>query len=536
MLAGLIAFAGCGDDEGDGDAGMNPDAGPDAGRRLPDTGARPPDAGRPDSGLHPDAAPPPPEYDYGTKLSDVPADLLGVTPDESEVIYVRRTESRDRIFAIPSEGGTAREILSEPTHIAYTESDPNNLGMITTRPVLWMFTNLLRVIGDKGKVRTYRPATGAVSTVTGTSAKDVISISPTAEWAITTEDFQIERVGVTSTRTADLILVNADGSEKHTLLTAANMGLWDNREYEFIGRCATSIAWTSSTSAAMVACPGDTKIPTLYTIDLATRTASVVIDNVNRFIQVNPEHTFFFWQHASGRVFASDPLAQTNLPLVDTSTVREMMFLDHRRFVFNNTDDQMKVSAFPELQHTTLIEFGVENIRRVSPTGDYVMFSQNLDFISDMFLLSTSTQGMAMPVLETLEGNMWSYPGDDAFSPDGERVYWYRETNPNLIGDIGTRISASRGPDIILTRQAYWIFNYANPDRVLLMVNSEQINTNTIISDMATRNKDGSDELEIIAGNLIVAPRDFIVFPHTKRIAFHIADGPNAGLWIRDLP
>ncbi len=532
LVLGLAA-AGCGDD--DGDDPMSMDASADAGPVIrADTGDDPVDAGFVDSGLHPDAEPPPPDYDYGMKLAEVPANLIGVTPDESEVVFTQRVQSRDRIFAIDPAGGMPQEILSEPTHIVYTESDPANLGVITTRPIMWMMTNLLRVIGDHGKIRTYRPGVGTLTTVTGTSAKDVISISPDAEWAVATDDFRIERQGVTSTRTADLVLLSADGSEYHRLMDDANMGEWDDREYEFIGRCATSIAWTSSTSAAIVVCPNDTKVPTLYMLDLPSRAMTQVQTNVTRFLSVNPAHTFFFWQEQAGRIFVSDPALQTRVPLTDTSTVRRVMHLDDRRFAINNTDDQLKISSYPELVNYPLLDFGVEALRRASPGGDFVMFSQNLDFISDMFLIPTATGAMAM--FSVLEMRMWSYPGDDAFSPDGDRVYWYKETNPNLIGDINTRVSGSRGPDVELVRQAYWVFNYANPDRVLLMMNSEQISSQTIISDLATRAKDGSDELETLAGNLVVAPRDFLIFPTTRRIAYHVPTGDNAGIWIRDLP
>jgi hypothetical protein len=69
-----------------------------------------------------------------------------------------------------------------------------------------------------------------------------------------------------------------------------------------------------------------------------------------------------------------------------------------------------------------------------------------------------------------------------------------------------------------------------------MLVNAVEIRRNRIIADLATRARDGSDELELIAGGLLSAPRDFIIFPLTKRIVYHVPEGYAPGIYLRDLP
>jgi hypothetical protein len=538
VLAGFLIFSmggsfGCGDEPEDG--------GPtDAGPVIPDTGVHPdaqvaagPDSGFADATIFPDAEPPP-NWDFGTKIADVPGDLIGITPDESEIIYTKRVANRDRIFAYETITGMTREIDGNSVHSIYTDSKEGSRGVITTRPVMWFFSDMLRGVSESGKIRAYRVASKEVKLLAEDSAKEILSISPNAEWAIATEGYQVMRGGQTATRTADIVMLNADGTEKHTIIPNANMGEWDSGDDEFIGRCKMRAAWTSSTSVAIIACPNTTKRTTMYITDIVTKTSTLVAENVSGYLNANSDFEYFFWSTLDGKLYASSADTSTTVRLVSTSTVEEINFLDHRRFVFNTVDDELYMATWPSLTSTVIQTFGVENIRRVSPGGEYVMFSQSDDFISDLYQVPTSTLGQNEFI--QLEVNGYAYPGDDAYSADGERVYWYQRTNPNLIGDITTRFTDGTGAEAELTRQAYWIFNYADPNRVVLLVNSVQIRQGRIISDLVTRARDGSDELEVLVGGLLAQPRDFLLFPLTKRIAYHVPEGHAPGIYLRDLP
>jgi len=529
----LLAATACGDDTSD-------KVTSDGGVSIPDVAGHPdaqptsnPDAGvQSDAMANPDAEPI--NWDYGTKIAEVPGDLIGITPDESEVIYVKRVQNRDRIFAYETATGMTREIDGNSTFSIYTDSKEGGLGFRSTRPVMWFFSNLLRSVGESGFVRTYRVATKEVTVVAEDAAKDVLAISENGEWAVTTEGYDVERGSQTSTRTADIIIVSADGNTKHTIVSEANMGDWNNSDDVFEGRCAMRAAWTSSVTVAIVACPNSTKRSTMYFVNALTGTSTIVTESASRYLNVNPEQTFFFWGNLEGDLFATSADTSTTVPFVTTSTVEEIHFLDNRRFAFNTSEDELRIGSWPTLNSTVIQSFGVENIRRIAPTGDYLLFSQNDDFISDLYQITTATDTQNEPT--PVETNGYAYPGDDAYSTDGERLYWYQETNPNLIGDITTRRTDGTGSDTILTRQAYWIFNYANPLRVVLLVNAVEIRQNRIISDLATRARDGSDELDVFAGGVLSAPRDFIVFPMTNRIVYHVPEGHAPGIYLRELP
>ncbi|MEE2902324.1 MAG: hypothetical protein VYC39_08340 [Myxococcota bacterium] len=513
---------------------------PDASTSIPDTGAHPDattnlgaDAGiNVDADLTPDAEPP--DWDFGTKIADIPADLIAVTPDEKEVIYVKRVLNRDRIFAYETETGMTREIDSNSTYSIYTTNKDETRGIVTTRPVMWYFSDLLRNVSESGKLRTYNTMTKDVTLVAEDAAKDVLAVSPNGAWAIATEAYDVERGTDSSTRTADVIMLSADGSEKITLIQNASMGLWDGSEDSFAGRCALRAAWTSSVTVAMIGCPSSTKQATLYIADVVTKTSSVVSENASGYLNANSDYEYFFWSTRDGDVYVSSTDTSTTIKLVATSTVEEISFIDERRFAFNTVADELHIASWPVTTSTIIQTFGVENIRRVSPTKDYLLFSQSDDFISDLYKISTSTTQIDR--FTQLEVNGQAYPGDDAFSVDGERVFWYQRTNPNLIGDITTALTDGTGPEVELTRQAYWVFNYADPTRVVLLVNAVQIRQGRIISDLVTRARDGSDDLEVLVGGLLAQPRDFLLFPKTKQIAYHVPEGYAPGIYIRELP
>ena len=189
--------------------------------------------------------------------------MIAVTPDEKEVIYVKRVLNRDRIFAYETETGMTREIDANSTYSIYTTNKDETRGIITNRPIMWYFSDLLRNISESGKLRTYNTVTKDVTLIGEDAAKDVLSISPDGAWAIATEAYNVERGTDSSTRTADVIMLSADGTEKITLIQNASMGLWDDSEDSFAGRCALRATWTSSISVAMIGCPSTTKQATL---------------------------------------------------------------------------------------------------------------------------------------------------------------------------------------------------------------------------------------------------------------------------------
>ena len=122
------------------------------------------------------------------------------------------------------------------------------------------------------KLRTYNTTTKDVTLVAEDAAKMFSQSVRMALEAIATEAYDVERGTDSSTRTADVIMLSADGSEKITLIQNASMGLWDGSEDSFAGRCALRAAWTSSVTVAMIGCPSSTKEATLYIANVVTKT------------------------------------------------------------------------------------------------------------------------------------------------------------------------------------------------------------------------------------------------------------------------
>ena len=222
VILAALAAAACSDDE-PGDGGT-----PDSGVVVPpDTGVHP-DATVPDtafamdSGVHPDAQP---IYDYGTKIVESPADILAVTPNEEFVVYTKRVMNRDRLFTYDHVNDVSVEIDDHGRFsiARFLDSDPATLGVIVTPDTLWYFSELLAVIGESGKIRTWDVTGTTVNAITATSAKDLMWVSPDSSWALATDDYKLER-GNTSTRTADIILINADGSERFKAVEDAHIG------------------------------------------------------------------------------------------------------------------------------------------------------------------------------------------------------------------------------------------------------------------------------------------------------------------------
>ena len=98
----------------------------------------------------------------------------------------------------------------------------------------------------------------------------------------------------------------------------------------------------------------------------------------------------FLLSTRDGDVFVSSTDTATTVQLVATSTVEEISFIDEHRFAFNTVADELHIASWPVTTSTIIQTFGVENIRRVSPTKT-IFYSLKVTTSSVTYIKSTST-------------------------------------------------------------------------------------------------------------------------------------------------
>ena len=496
------------------DAMPAPDSGvgwPDA---LPPDLGPPPDVGVLDTGVA-DAGSLDASGGLGVYLGPPTNNLIGVTPNEDEILVF---DSSDALASISPQTGAKRVITTQA-------------ALVYQPPIVWMFSNV-SAAGMSGDLQTYRPGAAGVTTVAQNSAFRLLWRTEDAEWAIATENFREVGFGTTSTRTADLILINADGTTKRTLLTGINVGQFDAQSRTFVGPCSSTATFTSGTTAMAVVCTdGVDERRKLLTIDRTTGATRVVVTGLLPILFRPQSPAFMLFVDESIALFGTDLAGTTVVPLVEVDPLVSFRFLDGARFAYTTDRNQLKVASWPRMIPTVVLAFSAGLLRAASPTGQHVMFSETRDDLSNLFLIETTTQTARSPVV--LSATRDAYKGDDAFSEDGAYVYWYANSAQNFIGTIMSMPAAGTSIPTTLTPQGYYVRNYADLTSVMLMTNASVV-TNTVIADLAVRPRDASGPLQVLATG--VDALDYVIFPGRTRIVYEIPSGPSAGTYVRSLP
>ena len=215
----------------------------------------------------------------GQRVANVPARIFAVAPDESEILFIAGDGT---LSTVSPSGANPSQITSAATFLFL----PN--------PITWMFLDP-SPDGLSATVGAYHPGTSTVTAVVRDAAFRVLFPNPTTSRAIATTGFVVETGSSrTSTHTAGLIAVDADGGRRTTLLPRVNVGVWDDVRTRFSGRCSINAVWTSSTSAFVSVCVRDEEIRQLLSIDTLTgRTTTVALDVyvVNKAVRVGADRT-----------------------------------------------------------------------------------------------------------------------------------------------------------------------------------------------------------------------------------------------------
>ena len=455
----------------------------------------------------------------GQRVANVPARIFAVAPDESEILFIAGDGT---LSTVSPSGANPSQITSAATFLFL----PN--------PITWMFLDP-SPDGLSATVGAYHPGTSTVTAVVHDAAFRVLFPNPTTSRAIATTGFVVETGSSrTSTHTAGLIAVDADGGRRTTLLPRVNVGVWDDVRTRFSGRCSINAVWTSSTSAFVSVCVRDEEIRQLLSIDTLTgRTTTVALD-VLSFLAHDPDGEFVLFADADVHLAAVSNDGNTVVSLDDPQPFTDLELLGGGRFAYTNAEGALQVASWPRMVPGTIQPFGARQLRGASPTGAHVLFSQTSAAISDLFLVGTSTPAADPPLVLATEPD--AYPGDDAFSADGDFVYWYGNTNANGLGEVFSARTDGTTPPRTLGHDAFFVRNYSAADAVMLMVNARQAmfgQSQLMIADLAVRLRDARAPIQILVSG--VHATDYAIFPSGNRVVYHIPDGHLAGLWVRDL-
>jgi hypothetical protein len=456
-------------------------------------------------------------FERGVRLSEVATELLHVTADESEIHYF---DENHRLMRISPDGSNQAMIAERVRFI----SKP--------APVFWTFMES-SVSRAHSHVRSYRAQKTISTPLTSTSAYGLLQSHRDGEWALTTDNFHIQGQGDTSTNTADLVYLNADGTQSHTLVPRINLGVWDDREERFRGKCSLNFVFTSTASAIAAACLGDAERRTLIHIDLAQLRTSSLAEGVRAFLSYSDNAEHFLWADLDRNIYASNLRGTKTVHLPESESINTVKAISKNGFAYTTESDQLRIAHWPSLIPKTIQTFGANRIRAVSPDGSLLLFSPQRAAIGSLFMIGTST--LSLPTLITLNSDNDSYPGDTPFSADSSHVFWYARSDQNYIGNLMSRSTQASANPKVLGLQAYFVQNYANPDKVLLMINARLSSQNQqVIADLAVRSRNGLEPLEILVPR--VHSSNLIVFPNSKRVVYNVIAGPNAGIWVRALP
>lgn len=453
----------------------------------------------------------------GALITPLPANLIGVPEGGAEVLYVRGDGT---LMRSAPDGTGATELGIKPT-FGYGPS-PN--------PWVWTSVDTDNALGT---VNLYRPGDARAVPLANLAAVDLFGTDEDGHRALAMVEAVTVGSGMTSTRTADLVFFDDMGG-KRVLLRGVSIGRWDRRIRRHVNSCTPLADFLSEPVAIVLACPPGASSRTAYFIDLVTGNTSSVAADVLSFLRVGKDRSFalladdqrgFFGVGADGRV----------IDLPEQDRLESLAFLDGRRFAYTTSSGQLLISSWPTMLSTVAVPAGAARIESASPTGEHLIFRQMSSMIGlrDLYSINTSTAGPQTPL--TLVAETDGYPGDDAFSEDGVWAQWFEDGDANYIGNPANRRADGTGSAKVLGPRGYNIRNTADPNKVLLMINtrfSEQ--TQRLVSDMATADRSGASEPTLLVPG--VDPVSFAVFEELDRVFYRIPEGPHAGLWVRTIP
>jgi len=466
-----------------------------------------------DSSVGPDAQFVP---SYGQRIATVPARVVAVTPDESEILYLAGDGT---LTAVSPQGGLQKSI----TQRASVLYPPN--------PIMWMFLErpdhaLSAAVGAR------HPQTSTVTTVVAEAAFRVLFVSPDSENAITTEAVHTELgPSRTTTQTSSLIAVSATG-ERRTLVERVNLGVWDDVRSRFSGQCRINAVWTSTNTALVTACVNEGDGRALVAVNTQTASTATLAADVLSFLVADPDGDFVLFADAEVHLYGTD--GERVVALDESEPFTDVEVLGGGRFAYTNASGALRVASWPAMRPSTVHPFGARQLRGRSPTGEHVLFSQTTQAASDLFLASTSTAAMTEPLV--LSSHPDAVPGDDPFSADGNFVYWYANPDAEGLLDVFSMPTDGSQAAAMLGERGFFVRNYAAGDSVMMMVNARQAmlgQSQLVLADLAVRRRDGTGALLTLVPG--VHATDYAILPSGGQVVYHVPDGQFAGLWVRDL-
>lgn len=494
------------------DAGtlVRPDAtaGFDAGVNLSDASANADAGGFRDSGVDLSR--------YGTRIANLPAEVVGIAGDE-EVLFVRAD-------------GTLMAARPDGSGVVALDAKPQLI--VRPKPHLWMWTELA-ADGSYGTLRTHRARETATALISEGTLSDFIALSDDQAWALILGELTASGNGTTSTLTADLILASADGAERRTILSDVHVSPWNRTQRAHLGPCSAEGLIPDNNTALVILCPNAaTETRYLYSIDLSTGRTATVASDVLSFLRLSSDHSYALFLDSRYQMFAVSANGDRVVRVQEDSPIVSLVFLDRGRFAYVTSEQELLVAGWPDFQPEMLVPLGVTTLEAASPTGEHVMFHQTraANGLRDLWLVRTSSPASPELLNPTPDG----YPGDDAFSEDGQWVRWFSQADAASIGDVLTRNVDNPGIPILLAQRAWYVLNYGDPDRVILMVNARVSEENRrVIADVATRLGNGGGPLQVLVPN--IDPSTFRLFPDRQRFVYRVPEGAATGLWVRAL-
>jgi hypothetical protein len=539
-LLGVAVIAACSSDTSKLDGSMPPaDSGttghPDA--SVTDTGVPTPDSGvmgQPDASQA-DAMP---VYNYGTKLADIadpanPPGVLAMSTDETSLFF---DDGTGEVFTVSSGGGTPADRGAGPDEVENGGATDWLWGLYGTP-----MSGAVPGFGNLSTIHVSGTATAA-QVLAGVLVGETY-VSPDGTLALVAANYRRQGTGATSTLTADLMSVSADGMMRHTLVHDFHLGPWVPGAMGalgfFGGPCAIKMAYTCSTTAVVAICPSadDMEVRELVAVDLVAGTSHVVAQNVFGFLRSKADRGTVTFADNAFHLYLADYRGMNVVPVAETSQVNDLVALGGNRVAYATGEFHLKVVSYPSGMPVELIGLGAKQLENASPDGNYLMFSntvtQGAYDLRDLYLIGTSTAG-AMPMPVTLTSQPTGLPGDSQFTADSGAALFYTDVDSNtLFGNANARPTAGNATSM-LASNAYYLLAYQDPNGVLMMTNARTVNM-TVIADLTVRRRDASGPPNVLVGDVFAD--GWFMFPKTKtKIIYKILSGPHVGMYVRDLP
>jgi hypothetical protein len=518
-LIGALAFgSGCsGGDKGDtqgADTGMLDGGGPLDTGATPDTGSPHSDGGSDAGG--PDATP---NYDFGAHLS-ADGTIVGISLDEKRVYY----HARGRLFSVSSTGGAAVDRGVAPDEW-YTRPIGTNL---------WMTFDLASD-PKQGTLRTLRETSTTTPMLVAPHVLRASAIrSDDTERAVFAANLQSIGTSSTATLTADLVSAYADGTHLTTLIHGFHVGPFDATAATFAGPCEMRGAFTSSTTAMIALCK-DPHVPgpkTLFFVDVARGTVHTVGENALDFLRAGGDGTFALYRDGNLHIQGFKLRDLVVEPLMEMEPTGGPRILDKNRFLYFTNSGVLRVSSFPAMIPTTILD-GVRGLNATSPSGGFALYFtlRSPSGLTDLNAISTSTATNQSPI--PLDAAADALAGDAPFTDDSAYALWFSAVDANGVGAIMSRNLASGSTINMLGPSGYRVLTYADATQVMMLMNV-QVAGNRITGDLAITKVDGSSPAITLATG--VDANRLYVFPKSRdHLLYHVPAGTHAGIWVRAL-